>query len=570
MEPFAPSTRSKVELIKESSRYLRGTLKETLASEATHFSEDEKQLLKFHGTYQQDDRDLRNQLRQQGKEPHYMFMVRVRIPSGALTAEQYLACDELASRYANSTLRLTTRQGIQFHGVLKRGLKATIAGINQTLLTTLSACGDVSRNVMGCPAPVAGRRNAQVVEYARQLADHLSPRTKAYHEIWLNGERVGFAEEREPVEPIYGKVYLPRKFKIGIAMPEDNCVDVYSQDIGLVALLQGETLEGFNVLIGGGMGMTHGDKETFPRLADPMAFVTSDQLVAVAETIVTVQRDHGDRKDRKHARMKYLVQEWGVAKFRAEVERRMGRRLADPRSMEPLDIDYHLGWHPQGDGRWFLGLSIENGRIKDEGALQLRSGLRAVVERFRISLRVTPMQDLLLTDVAEAQRSEIEALLTSHGVPLLQTIANVQRYAMACPALPTCGLALTDSERALPSIIDQLEVELRQLGLEREVFSVRMTGCPNGCARPYLGDLGFVGRTPGTYNIYVGGDFGGNRLNELFRERVPTERLVPEVLPLFMWFKETRKPGEAFGDFCHRQGIEALRIYTDAHPISSA
>ncbi len=570
MEPSAPSTRSKVELIKEASRYLRGTLKETLASDATHFSEDEKQLLKFHGTYQQDDRDLRKQLQQQGKEPHYMFMVRVRMPGGALTAQQYLACDELASKYANGTLRLTTRQGIQFHGVLKRGLKATIAGINQALLTTLSACGDVSRNVMGCPAPAAGQRSAQVVECARQLADHLSPRTKAYHEIWLDGERVGSAAEREPVEPIYGKVYLPRKFKIGIAMPEDNCVDVYSQDIGLVALLRGETLEGFNVLIGGGMGMTHGDKETFPRLADPMAFVTPDQLVSVAETIVTVQRDHGDRKDRKHARMKYLVQEWGVTKFRAEVERRLGRRLADLRPMAPLGMDYHLGWHPQGDGRWFLGLSIENGRIKDAGALRLRSGLRTVVERFRMPLRVTPMQDLLLTDVTEAQRSEIEAMLTSYGIPLLQTIANVQRYAMACPALPTCGLALTDSERALPPLIDRLEVELRRLGLEREVFSIRMTGCPNGCARPYLGDLGFVGRTPGTYNIYVGGDFGGNRLNELFRERVPQEQLVTSVLPLFLWFKEARQPGEMFGDFCHRQGVAALRTYADTHPVSSA
>ena len=557
------ANRSKVELIKEASRYLRGTIAETLASDATHFSEDEKQLLKFHGTYQQDDRDLRNALRQQGKEPHYMFMVRVRIPGGALTAEQYLACDDLATRYGNNTLRITTRQGFQFHGVLKRNLKATIAGVNQTLLTTLAACGDVERNLMACPAPTASRRRAQVTAVARQLAERLAPKTRAYHEIWLNGDKVVTSEEREPVEPLYGATYLPRKFKTGIALPEDNCVDVYSQDIGLVALLPGETLDGFNVLVGGGMGMTHGDQETFPRLADPMAFVSPDDLVSVVETIVAVQRDHGDRKHRKHARMKYVVQEWGVTKFRAEVERRLGWRLADPRPMAPLGIDYHLGWQPQGDGRWFLGVSIENGRIQDAGSLRLRSGLRAVIERFRVPLRLTPMQDLLLTDLTEAQRPEVEALFAAHGIPMPERIANVQRYAMACPALPTCGLAITDSERALPSVVDQLDVELRRLGLEREVFSVRMTGCPNGCVRPYLGDLGFVGRTPGTYNIYVGGDFGGNRLNELFRERVPQGELVSAVLPLLVWFKEARRPGESFGDFCHRQGVAALQAYAD-------
>jgi len=560
-------SKSKVEFIKEGSDYLRGTLREELATDATYFSgEDAQQILKFHGIYQQDDRDLRQQLKREGKQKYYSCMIRCKNPGGVLTPEQYLAEDEVASLYANGSLRITTRQDFQLHGVLKRNLKDVLRAINEKLITTLGACGDVERNVMCCPAPAEDRVHSQIEWYARLLSDRLLPRTGAYYEVWLNGEKVVSSEPE--VEPLYGKVYLPRKFKTGIAFPGDNCIDVYTQDIGIVAMLEGDELLGFNVLVGGGQAMTHGIKTTFPRQADPIAFVKRDQLVPVVETIVSIQRDHGDRTNRKHARMKYLVEEWGIARFKTEMEQRLGYQLPPTTAIQWEGVDDHLGWHPQGDGRWYVGVYVENGRIKDSEDVRLKTGFGRLVETFRPGIRLTPQQNMLFTDIAEEHKPAVDALLRDHNIAQLSEVSNALRYAMACPALPTCGLAMSDAERALPSVVRGLEREIARLGLAQEKIWIRMTGCPNGCARPYLGDLGFVGRTLNAYNVYVGGDFEGTRLNQLYAEMIHTDQLVNTVVPLLIFYKENRLPGERFGDFCHRVGVEALREFAAAQVSS--
>lgn len=555
--PGDEKPRSKVEVIKGASNYLRGNIPKELASNSTHFSEDDYQVLKFHGVYQQDDRDLRRQLKQEGKDKHWIFMIRVRIPGGILTSEQYLVCDDLASRYADQTLRVTTRQGFQFHGVLKDGLKPTLRSINEALITTLGACGDLERNVMCCPAPASDRVRSRVQEYAQLISDHLLPKTGAYHEIWLNGEKTYSGEPDD--EPIYGRHYLPRKFKTGLAFGGDNCVDVYTHDIGLVADFDGEELRGFNVLVGGGMGMTHNNPATYPRLATPIAYVEPAQLLETVETIVLIQRDHGDRKNRKHARLKYLMDDWGAERFKAEMERRLQRELEPARNLAPPDVDDHLGWHPQGDGRWYLGVFVENGRIKDEGDLRMKSAFRRIVRDVRPGIRLTPQHNILFTDIPDQRRHEVETILNEHGIVGVGEVSNTLRYSMACPALPTCGLAMSDSERALPAVVREMEREIAQLGLADEHISIRMTGCPNGCTRPYVGDIGFVGRTLNAYVIYLGGDFEGTRLNHEFADMVPTEKLVERVRPVLEHYKQERHSGERFGDFCERIGVDRLR-----------
>ncbi len=563
---LGPGAGSSVERIKLESQGLRGRLAEELAEDTSRFSDSHVQLIKFHGIYQQEDRDARQARKAAGEEKLYNFMVRSRIPGGALTAEQYLVEDDIAGRYANGSLRITTRQGLQLHGVFKGDLHAAIHGINEALLSTLAACGDVNRNVMACPAPVASRAQAQVQEIAHKIAMHLAPRSSAYHEIWVDGEQVQTVEApATPVaEPIYGPTYLPRKFKIGVAYPGDDCIDVYTQDIGMVAELQDEELTGFTLLVGGGMGMTHGKTETYPLLAVPLCWIPVDEVLEVVETIVTIQRDFGDRANRKHARMKYLVDERGIGWFRAELERRLGRFVCAPRPIVWENVDDHLGWHRQADGRWFLGLWVENGRIKDTPRARFRAGLREVVRTFNPGIRLTAQQNILLTDIAENDRSAVEELLAEFAINSdPTTVGSVHRHALACPALPTCGLALADAERVLPALAGQLEEDLKEIGLEGEQLSIRMTGCPNGCARPYMGDIGLVGRTKDVYNIYVGGDWANTRLNTLYASSIRLEALAGAIRPLLELWRDEREADESFGDFTERWGVEQLRLQVE-------
>ena len=495
-------------------------------------------------------------------------MIRSRIPGGTLTAEQYLVQDNLASLYGNNTLRITTRQSFQMHGILKGDLKPTIRAINEALLSTLAACGDVNRNVMACPAPVRSRAQLQIQEIAERIALRMAPRSAAYHEIWIDGEQVETItqpSDEEVVEPLYGPTYLPRKFKIGVAFPGDNCIDVYTQDIGLVPALDGENLSGFTVLIGGGMGMTHGKTETFPRLASPFCYVPADEVLEVIETIITIQRDYGDRKNRKHARMKYVVEERGTDWFRLELEQRLGRKVEDPKAVHWHSAEDHLGWHEQGDGRWFLGLHIENGRLKDTDTCLLRTGLRKTIETFRPAIRLTAQQNILLADIPAAQRDAVNEMLASYNIVTDPTQVGTHRFAMACPALPTCGLALAEAERVLPSVVQQIEAILQALGLENEPLGMRMTGCPNGCARPFMGDIGFVGRTKDVYNVYIGGDRSNTRMNTLYAPSVHLNNLAATIRPLLILWKDEREGLESFGDFCNRVGIPYLQEHIQAH-----
>ncbi|HEY7123575.1 MAG TPA: NADPH-dependent assimilatory sulfite reductase hemoprotein subunit [Ktedonobacterales bacterium] len=562
LKGLGPGGGSKVEQIKANSNYLRGQIAEELAQPTIHFSDPQVQLLKFHGMYQQEDRDTRQARKAAHEEKAYQFMVRSRIPGGVLTVEQYLVEDDLATAYGNNTLRVTTRQGFQLHGVLKGDVQATLRAINTALLSTLAACGDVNRNVMACPAPHCSRIHAEIEKIAHDIAMHLAPHSHAYHELWLDGEQVDTVESppEEAIEPIYGPTYLPRKFKIGVAFPGDNCIDVYTQDLGLVAQLEGEHLAGFTVLVGGGMGMTHGKTTTYPRLSTPLCFASPGQVLQVVETIITIQRDYGDRQNRKHARMKYLVEEQGIAWFRAELEQRLGYSVTDPGPIPWQSAGDHLGWHEQGDGRWFLGLYIESGRIKDDETTRLRSGLRRAIEQFRPGIRLTPQQNILLTDMAEEQRGPLTALLAEYGITTDPAALGVRRHSLACPALPTCGLALAEAERALPAVVRQIEADMFALGLAEEPVSIRMTGCPNGCARPYMGDIGFVGRSKNLYNVYVGGDQVNTRMNTLYAADVQFDDLAKTVRPLLQTWREERLPGEAFGDFCHRVLQSPLQV----------
>lgn len=556
---------SKVEHIKVTSDYLRGQIAEELQEETSRFSEDQVQLMKFHGVYQQEDRDARQSRKVAGAEKAYQFMIRSRIPGGALTAEQYLVEDDLAGLYGNNTLRITTRQGLQLHGVLKGDLHATIHSINETLLSTLAACGDVNRNVMACPAPTNDEAHTRVQEIAHQIAMRLAPRSTAYHDLWIDGEKTQTIEAPEVVEPLYGPTYLPRKFKIGIAFPHDNCVDIYTQDIGLIAQVKGDQLIGFTVNIGGGMGMTHGKSETYPRLATPLCDVTPEEVLSVVETVLTVQRDYGDRQNRKHARMKYVVEERGIAWFREQVEQRLGYTLTNPSPVHMHDVQDHLGWHLQGDGRWFVGLHVENGRIKDTEKLRLRTGLHHVIEQFRPGIRLTGQQNMLLTDIAETERNAIENRLAEYDISTNPQTAGAYRFAMACPALPTCGLALTDAERALPAVMQQIDADLHEIGLGGEPLSVRMTGCPNGCARPHMGDIGLVGRTKDVYHIFTGGDWANTRMSTLYAPSVNVKNITATLRPLFILWRDERLPHETFGDFCYRLGNENLQQRVQAN-----
>jgi sulfite reductase (ferredoxin) len=542
------SAESKNEGIKRQSRHLRGTIAETLDSDATRFGETDIQLLKFHGTYQQDDRDKRR-ARGADEAKSYSFMARLTIPGGILTAEQYLGLDAIADQHANGTLRVTTRQGIQYHGVLKGDLKPAIAGINELLATTLAACGDVERNVMACPAPVNDEAHAAVIAVARGIAEELRPATRAYHEIWLDGERQLTTQEEEP---FYGELYLPRKFKTAIALSSDNCVDIYSHDVGLIAIVDDGVLRGFNLLVGGGLGMTHNKGDTMARLADPLVFVAPEHAVEAARTVAAIFRDYGNRADRRHARLKYLVAEWGLEKFRQHFAERVSFPIADPVELPTPHYHDHLGTHAQPDGHWFLGVFVQSGRIADTADQQLKTALRDVVTRYRPGVRFTPQQNVLLTDLSETAIAEIEAILKSHGVTSATELSQVRRNSLACPALPTCGLAVAESERYFPSVVASLEAELELLGLDHEPITVRMTGCPNGCARPYTADIAFVGRSLERYHIYVGGRLTADRVADLYDADVKSEDLMARLRPLLTRWARERSAEEGLGDFYQR------------------
>ncbi len=552
------TTDSKVEKAKQAGRHLRGTIAETLGSAATHFGDDDATLLKFHGTYQQDDRDRRRDREAAGLEKAYIFMARVALPAGVLTAEQYLAFDTLASEYGNDTLRVTTRQGFQFHAVVKGNLKATIAGVAQTLATTLAACGDVERNVMGCPAPLDDNAHRAVRDIAHGIASDLRPASRAYYEIWLDGEK---QISTEPEEPFYGARYLPRKFKTAIGLSTDNCVDIYSHDAGLLGVVSDGELLGFNLLVGGGLGMTHNKGDTFARLAEPLAFVSPAEAVEGVRTVAAIFRDHGNRSDRRHARLKYLLAEWGIDRFREEFQRRISFPIRPPLLVAPPPFHDHLGRHRQDGGKWFYGVFIQSGRISDTPRQRLKTALRRIVARHRPSISLTGQQNLLFTGLDFTATDDIERTLLAHGVIPAPDLSAARRFSMACPALPTCGLALAESERLLPSIVDLFEAELESLGVRQEPITIRMTGCPNGCARPYTADIAFVGRSLGLYNVYVGGSLAADRVADLYRAEVPSEDLLEVLKPLLSRWAEERTPGEGLGDFYQRLlGPRAPRV----------
>ncbi|MBV8132609.1 MAG: NADPH-dependent assimilatory sulfite reductase hemoprotein subunit [Alphaproteobacteria bacterium] len=547
---------SKAEAIKQQSRQLRGNLARDLADTTAPFDNDGYSLLKFHGIYQGYDRDSATERKQRGDDKLWQFMVRVRIPGGRLTARQYLALDELADRYANGSLRITTRQSIQFHGVVKSGLKRAIGEINEALLTTLAACGDVVRTVTTVPAPIRDPVHQRLDEDARRLSVHLLPKTGAYHEIWLDGERVTL--EQETPDPLYGERYLPRKFKVGLAVPEDNTIDVLTNDLAIVALFEADRLTGYNFLLGGGHGMTHNKPETYQRLATAVAFIDPDDLLDAAAAVVRLHRDWGDRGNRRHARLKYVIAEQGETWTRERLSADLGKPLEPCRPMPDFQVPDHLGWHEQGDGRLYLGLPVASGRIVDNGHSRLRTALREIVGRFGADPILMPSQDVILSNIAPADRSAIAALLQANKARVAEDLLPIERWALACPALPTCGLALTEAERVRDDIVGAIAAQLKRWGLENLRLSVRITGCPNGCARPYNGDIGIVGRVPGFYSLYVGGDFAGTRLNGLIAERLDIGGIADTLDPLFAMFTEARLPDEGFGDFCHRLGRDRL------------
>jgi sulfite reductase (NADPH) hemoprotein beta-component len=537
------------EAIKENSRFLRGTIAEGLQRvETGALSDDDQQLTKFHGIYVQDDRDLRAERGQKKMEKAFIFMARMRVPGGVLTPRQWLAAETIARERGNGTLRLTTRQTIQFHGIIKSNLRLAIQAMNDAMLDTIAACGDVNRNVIATANPWEGRAHGEIAELAQAIGTHLLPRSRAWHEIWIDGEKLSGGEEED--EPIYGRTYMPRKFKIAVALPPHNDVDVFAHDLGFIAIEEDGRIVGYNLVIGGGMGMTHGEPDTFPRTGDVIGFCTPDRVLDVAEKVVTVQRDFGDRSDRKHARLKYTIERIGLPQFIEELERRLGSRLSRARAFAFTDNGDRIGWTEGDTGTWHYTLFVENGRVRDVAAHRLLSGLHAIAELDIGRFIITPNQNLVLADIPAARRSVVAALLDEHG--LGAPISGLRRNSLACVALPTCGLALAESERYLPSLLTRLEDELERTGLTQDDITIRMTGCPNGCARPYLSEIALVGRAPGLYNLYLGGAFDGTRLNKLYRKDVDDDAIVEALAPLLSEYAERRSDGERFGDYVIR------------------
>lgn len=553
---------SDVEEIKEKSDYLRGTLKEVMLDRiSAGIPDDDNRLMKHHGSYLQDDRDLRNERQKQKLEPAYQFMLRVRMPGGVSTPAQWLVMDELSQKYGNHTLKLTTRETFQMHGILKWNMKKTIQEINAALLDTIAACGDVNRNVMCASNPYQSEIHEEVYEWSKKLSDDLLPRTRAYHEIWLDEERVAGTPETEETEPMYGPLYLPRKFKIGIAVPPSNDVDVFSQDLGFIAIVEEGKLIGFNVAIGGGMGMTHGDTATYPQLSKVIGFCKPEQLYEVAEKIITIQRDYGNRSVRKNARFKYTVDRLGLENVKAELENRLGWSLAEAKAYHFDHNGDRYGWVKGVKGKWHFTTFIEGGRITDYEDYKLMTGLREIAKVHTGDFRLTSNQNLIIGNVTSQKKKQISELIEQYGLSDGRQHSALRRSSMACVALPTCGLAMAEAERYLPKLIDKIEEIVDENGLRDEEITIRMTGCPNGCARHALGEIGFIGKAPGKYNMYLGAAFDGSRLSKMYRENIGEEEILSELRTILPRYAKEREEGEHFGDFVIRAGI--IKATTD-------
>lgn len=564
--------------IKDTSNYLRGTILEGLANTSTgSLSADDQQLTKFHGIYQQDDRDIRKERRKKKLEPAYSFMIRVRVPGGVSTPQQWLDMDRIAQEHTNGAIKLTTRQAFQFHGVIKSNLKKSIAEINEALFDTLAACGDVNRNVMCNPNPNQSKVHGEVLQLATEISDHLSPRTGAYHDIWIDdgtGEKVKVTYDPPKIddiadeeEPIYGKLYLPRKFKTVIAVPPSNDVDIYAHDLGYIAILEGDDkIVGYNVTVGGGMGMTHGNEETFPRLADLLGFCTPEQAVLVGEAVVRVQRDFGNRDVRTNARLKYTVERMGIDAFREEVEKLCGFKLGEPRDFKFEHNGDRYGWIEDHSGNFHYTMFIENGRIYDTDDYPLMTGLREIAKIHDGDFRLTANQNLIIANISPAKKAEIENILEAHKMVDSYERSALRLNSMACVSLPTCGLALAESQRYLPDLITEIDEVIENVGLRHDAITIRMTGCPNGCSRPYISEIGFVGRAPGKYNLYLGGGFHGERLSKLYAPSVKGTDAAKILKPIIEDYAKNREEGEHFGDFTIRAGyIKATENGRDFH-----
>ncbi|HAV65014.1 MAG TPA: NADPH-dependent assimilatory sulfite reductase hemoprotein subunit [Verrucomicrobiales bacterium] len=538
------------EVIKTAIPTLAGNISATLDNtETDQFEADDQQFLKFHGIYQQDDRDLRKT----GKK--YIMMIRGRIPGGVMTSKQWQVFDDLADDSGNGTLRVTTRQSIQFHGVVKGRLRQLVKRINDSLLSTLAACGDVNRNVLAPPTPAYTKAREEVFADCNTVALALAPQTKAYHSIWIDGAQLNLDDEENKgfVDPLYGKTYLPRKFKTAFVIPPLNDVDILTNDLGFIAVVENDKLIGYNLAVGGGLGRSHGNQQTFPRLADVLGFFPRENLIEVAKAVLTIHRDFGDRTDRKRARLKYVIEEKGADWAREEVNRRAGIELqpAKPFTFEQQKDLY--GWHQQVDGNQFFGLFIETGRIKDTEAVRMKKALRTIADRFDIEFRLTANQNVVLANIKPADKDAINGILEQHGIRTDHEQATPLHAAMmACPSLPTCGLGLAESERYLPGLIDRIEKLCDEAGIGGEEIIIRMTGCPNGCARPYMAEIGFVGKGPGRYQLWLGSNVAGTRLNRLWKEMVKDAEMEDELRPLLTRYAKERNGGERFGDWCDR------------------
>ena len=545
-----PNQPSKVEIAKSNGRFLRGTIDDVLNDPAAdHFDHDDLQLLKFHGSYQQDDRDLRKERRSAGLDKAYSFMLRITLPGGRMTAGQYLEVDRMASELANDTIRLTTRQAIQFHGVLKSDLRQIMRQINEASMTTLAACGDVCRNVMASAAPFEDAVHQTVRETAQQIAVELRPATRAYYDLWIDGEKQHSTMQEEP---FYGELYLPRKYKVGVTVMGDNHIDIYSYDAGLVAIVEDNRVIGFNVLAGGGLGMSHGRANTFAQLAHEIGFVDTEHGVDAIKVIASIYRDFGNRSDRKQARLKYLINERGIDWFLQEFLNRCEFPIDRVRHVPKIQSQDWLGAHRQNEKLWFYGLFVENGRIQDTQDCQLRTAIRRIVLETNCDITLTAQQSLIFCGLTRNQLDRVIDLLNEYGVTTVEQLSSAVRYSMACPSMPTCGMAVAESERVAPAVVRQIGELLASVGMQNEPLTVRMTGCPNGCARPYTADIALVGRRPGIYHLFVGGRLAGDRMADLYAADIKMEDVVQKLAPLVEQWSVLRRPGEGLGDFYQR------------------